>query len=74
MFWYLVPFLVVAFLLALTVKEIPLSTQSGLVARGEAVGGEEATRLEAEQRAARTGAPAATSQSEAVSEETSLRS
>lgn len=57
-FWYLVPFLVVAFVLALTLKEIPLATDSGLVARGEAIGGAEADRLEAEQRAARLGGAA----------------
>jgi hypothetical protein len=51
-FWYLIPFLVIAFLLALTLKEIPLSDTAGLVARGEAIGGEEAERLETE----RTGA------------------
>lgn len=47
-FWYLLPFIVVAFLLALFLKQIPLSDQAGLVARGEAIGGEEAERLEAE--------------------------
>ena len=47
-FWYLIPFLVIAFLLALTLKEIPLSDTAGLVARGEAIGGEEAERLHAE--------------------------
>ncbi|MBW9095297.1 MFS transporter [Microbacterium jejuense] len=54
-FWYLVPFIAVAFILALFLKQIPLSDVAGLVARGEAIGGEEAERLEAEQRAA--GAP-----------------
>ncbi|WP_348787026.1 MDR family MFS transporter [Leifsonia sp. NPDC080035] len=49
-FWYLLPFIGVAFLLALFLKQIPLSDQAGLVARGEAIGGEEAERLEAEQR------------------------
>ncbi|MDQ6755133.1 MAG: MFS transporter [Actinomycetota bacterium] len=49
-FWYLVPFLVVALILALTLKEIPLSDMAGMVARGEALGGEEAERLEAELR------------------------
>lgn len=47
-FWYLVPFLVIALILAITLKEIPLSETSGMVARGEAVGGEEAERLERE--------------------------
>jgi hypothetical protein len=51
-FWYLIPFLVVAFLLALTLMEIPLSDTAGLVARGEAIGGQEAERLEAERTAA----------------------
>ncbi|MCX6501335.1 MAG: MFS transporter, partial [Microbacterium sp.] len=51
-FWYLIPFIVIAFVLALFLKQIPLSDVSGLVARGEAIGGEEAERLEAEQRAA----------------------
>lgn len=50
-FWYLVPFLVIALVLALTLKQIPLSTTSGMVARGEAIGGEEAIRLEREQTA-----------------------
>ena len=50
-FWYLVPFIAVALLLALFLKEIPLSDVAGLVARGEAIGGEEAERLEAAQRA-----------------------
>ncbi len=40
-FWYLVPILAVAFLLALALKEIPLSDVSGMVARGEAVDSEE---------------------------------
>jgi hypothetical protein len=51
-FWYLVPFIGIAFVLSLLLKQIPLSDVAGLVARGEAVGGEEAERLEAEQRAA----------------------
>jgi EmrB/QacA subfamily drug resistance transporter len=49
-FWYLVPFIAVALLLAIFLKEIPLSDVAGLVARGEAIGGAEAERLEAEQR------------------------
>ena len=47
-FWYLIPFIVIAFVLALFLKQIPLSDVAGLVARGEAIGGEEAERLEAE--------------------------
>ncbi|WP_434971175.1 MDR family MFS transporter [Microbacterium sp. bgisy207] len=49
-FWYLIPFIALAFILSLFLKEIPLSDVAGLVARGEAVGGDEAERLEAEQR------------------------
>jgi MFS family permease len=40
-FWYLVPILAVAFLLALVLKEVPLSEHAGMVARGEAVNSEE---------------------------------
>ncbi|MCC3282307.1 MDR family MFS transporter [Arthrobacter caoxuetaonis] len=58
-FWYLVPFLALALILAFFLKEIPLSDVAGMVARGEAVGGEEAVRLEKEQAAARaSGTPA----------------
>ena len=53
-FWYLIPFLVLSFVLSLLLKQIPLSDTAGLVARGEAVGGAEAEELEA---ALRTGAP-----------------
>lgn len=49
-FWYVLPFIGVAFLLSLFLKQVPLSDVAGLVARGEAVGGEEAERLEAAQR------------------------
>ncbi|MGY1808602.1 DHA2 family efflux MFS transporter permease subunit [Blastococcus sp. SYSU D00669] len=40
-FWYLVPILLVAVVLALLLKEIPLAEIAGMVARGEAVGSEE---------------------------------
>ncbi|WP_154605104.1 MDR family MFS transporter [Arthrobacter sp. AQ5-05] len=50
-FWYLIPFMVIALILALTMKVIPLSGTSGMVARGEAIGGEEALHLEAERAA-----------------------
>ncbi|KQO01817.1 MFS transporter [Arthrobacter sp. Leaf234] len=60
-FLYLVPFLVIALVLALLLREIPLSATSGMVARGEAIGGEEAVRLERERlagvAASRTTAP-----------------
>ncbi|TDP90355.1 EmrB/QacA subfamily drug resistance transporter [Leucobacter luti] len=49
-FWYLIPFILLAFLLALFLKQIPLSGESGMVARGEAIGGAEAEALEAAQR------------------------
>ncbi|GAB3724611.1 MDR family MFS transporter [Nocardiopsis nanhaiensis] len=45
-FWYLIPFLVAALLVALFVKQIPLSDQSGLVARGEALASADAKRPE----------------------------
>jgi EmrB/QacA subfamily drug resistance transporter len=40
-FWYLVPILAVALVLAIFLKEIPLSEHAGMVARGEAVESEE---------------------------------
>jgi hypothetical protein len=55
-FWYLVPFIALALILAITLKQIPLSDTAGMVARGEAVGGEEAERLEAEHLALLKGA------------------
>jgi len=54
-FWYLIPFIAIALLLAVTLKQIPLSDTAGMVARGEAVGGEEADRLEAERHRALQG-------------------
>ena len=53
-FWYLVPFIALAFLLSLFLKQIPLSDVAGLVARGEAVGGDEAEELDAASRAAQS--------------------
>ncbi|WP_104091223.1 MDR family MFS transporter [Arthrobacter sp. GMC3] len=53
-FWYLIPFMVIALVLAIFMKVIPLSDTSGMVARGEAIGGEEAERLEAERLAGTT--------------------
>ncbi|MGP5163900.1 MULTISPECIES: MDR family MFS transporter [Arthrobacter] len=58
-FWYLIPFILIAFVLALLLKQVPLSHTSGMVARGEAVSGEEALELEAQLRAAKK--PAGTS-------------
>jgi hypothetical protein len=40
-FWYLVPILGVALVLAFLLKEVPLSDVAGMVARGEAVESEE---------------------------------
>lgn len=61
-FWYLIPFILLSFVLALFLKQIPLSDTAGMVARGEAIGGEEAElleieRLEAERAAAEPLAP-----------------
>ncbi|GGF30384.1 MFS transporter [Microbacterium sorbitolivorans] len=47
-FWYLIPFIIIAFVLALCLKQIPLQDQPGMVARGEAIAGDEAERLERE--------------------------
>ena len=49
-FWYLLPFIAIAFVLSLFLKQIPLSDVAGMVARGEAVGGSEAESLESTQR------------------------
>jgi EmrB/QacA subfamily drug resistance transporter len=60
-FWYLVPILAVALLLALVLREVPLSDVAGMVARGEAVEREEdlpvvpPVTLVADQPAATTG-------------------
>ncbi|KTR84573.1 MDR family MFS transporter [Leucobacter chromiiresistens] len=54
-FWYLIPFIAIALVLSLVLKQIPLSDQAGLVARGEAISGEEAERLEAELRGTAAG-------------------
>ncbi|KQQ03611.1 MULTISPECIES: MDR family MFS transporter [unclassified Rathayibacter] len=48
-FWYLIPFILIALVLAIFLRQIPLSDQAGMVARGEAVGGEEAERLSREE-------------------------
>ncbi|MBY0177437.1 MDR family MFS transporter [Curtobacterium herbarum] len=57
-FWYLLPFIAAALVLALFIPQMQLADVAGMVARGEAVGGDEADALE---RARRDGtAPAAT--------------
>ena len=48
-FWYLIPFILLSFVLALFLKEIPLSDTAGMVARGEAIGGAEAEEMHAAQ-------------------------
>jgi EmrB/QacA subfamily drug resistance transporter len=50
-FWYLIPFLLIAFVLALFLKQVPLSHESGMVARGEAIAGAEAEEAERALRA-----------------------
>ena len=55
-FWYLLPFIAIAFVLSLFLKQIPLSDVAGMVARGEAVGGSEAESLESTQRGTAKGA------------------
>lgn len=62
-FWYLIPFMVVALVLAIFLKVIPLSDVAGMVARGEAVSGAEADRLEAE-RSASLSSPTAAARTE----------
>ena len=58
-FWYLLPFIAAALVLALFIPQMQLADVAGMVARGEAVGGDEADALE---RARRDGtAPAAAS-------------
>ncbi|GGJ54625.1 MDR family MFS transporter [Glutamicibacter ardleyensis] len=54
-FWYLIPFILLAFVLALFLKQVPLSDTAGMVARGEAIGGLEAKELEEAERAAKHG-------------------
>jgi EmrB/QacA subfamily drug resistance transporter len=50
-FWYLLPFIAVAFVLALFIPQMQLADVAGMVARGEAVGGTEADELERSRRA-----------------------
>lgn len=45
-FWYLIPFILISFVLALFLKQVKLSDTAGMVARGEAIGGDEAKSLE----------------------------
>lgn len=66
-FWYLLPFIGLAFLLSLFLKQIKLSDEAGLVARGEALGGAEAEELEAAERAALTAGTGSRAQTEEAS-------
>ena len=52
MFGYLLPAFAVALLLALLLREIPLSDVAGMVARGEAVTGDDVDRRADEAREA----------------------
>jgi len=54
-FWYLLPFIAAALVLALFLPQMQLADVAGMVARGEAVGGAEADELERAQRAQRAG-------------------
>ncbi|MCP2032634.1 EmrB/QacA subfamily drug resistance transporter [Okibacterium sp. HSC-33S16] len=69
-FWYLLPFVAIAFLLSLFLKKVPLSDVAGLVARGEAIGGEEAEALEAAQRG--VSVPSATGSAQTDAEDDAL--
>ncbi|MCU1405470.1 MAG: transporter [Glaciihabitans sp.] len=70
-FWYLIPFILIALVLAIFLKQIPLSDTAGMVARGEAVGGEEANRLHLEQtEALKAGATAGTAPGSTKSDST----
>ncbi|WP_354025546.1 DHA2 family efflux MFS transporter permease subunit [Conyzicola nivalis] len=60
-FWYLLPFIGLSFVLSLFLKQIPLSDVAGLVARGEAIGGDEAEVLESAHRASVRAGSAASS-------------
>ena len=59
-FWYLLPFIAAALLLALFLPQMQLADVAGMVARGEAVGGAEADELERAQRAGTSGSTART--------------
>ncbi|PZE63566.1 MDR family MFS transporter [Curtobacterium sp. MCBD17_021] len=49
-FWYLLPFIAVALVLAFFIPQMQLADVAGMVARGEAVGGAEADELERARR------------------------
>lgn len=53
-FWYLLPFIAAALVLALFLPQMRLADVAGMVARGEAVGGAEADELERAQREGRS--------------------
>lgn len=44
-FWYLIPFMLIAFVFAVFLKQIPLSDTAGMVARGEAISGKDAAAV-----------------------------
>ncbi|MDN3479356.1 MDR family MFS transporter [Curtobacterium sp. APC 4022] len=65
-FWYLLPFIAAALVLALFIPQMQLADVAGMVARGEAVGGDEADALE---RARRDGTAPAAAQPDATQPE-----
>lgn len=65
-FWYLVPFIGVAFVLSLLLPQITLSDTAGMVQRGEALSGDEAEALEREQRGSRAARRGARPEAEAA--------
>jgi len=64
-FWYLLPFIAAALVLALFLPQMQLADVAGMVARGEAVGGAEADELERALRAQRAGTSGSTTQAAA---------
>ena len=56
-FWYVLPLLLVGVVLALILREVPLSNVAGMVARGEAVAAHDAT--DPDQRLSSSRTPAA---------------
>ncbi|GAA3281441.1 MDR family MFS transporter [Nesterenkonia halobia] len=74
-FWYLVPFLVLAFVLALILKQIPLSDTAGMVARGEALAADDPAAQEVDgegstpEGSTSEGSTSARSEAEAIGED-----
>jgi EmrB/QacA subfamily drug resistance transporter len=68
-FWYLLPFIAVALVLALFIPQMRLADVAGMVARGEAVGGAEADELERSRRAGAGATPVPADASESPRDE-----